>query len=333
MSVSDRMAAQLGQLEQNPYQSKAAEFIRFRAEDNDDLVAGVVRSVVADGEDGGDLFRHTLSDEASDTLRLFAMRRVVLGRRLSSLGPIYEALDACALLPHERDVPWDSWVKSAMFIARGIGGDLDSMVHRFVDLHPESLARCDLVLESMDRVHELAQCRMAEVSTTYGVGLLETLAFLGRPTFGLWGAPRQADNYVAYEPTTNLAQLSVSLADALDASTKVTVGPIGQDQLAAMMFAQTTPGSYVATTGCLSFVAEDVTGSSLTALVAELASDEDPAALARDARDVEGQVAESQGSRLIVLSPQPSFSELDVVIDVAEFKDFVSAALLEPTAL
>jgi hypothetical protein len=332
MSVSDRMTALLGQLEQNPYQSRAAELIRFRPEDNDDVVAGVVRSVVADGEDGGGLFRHALNDEAIDSLRLFAMRRVVLGRRLSSLGPIYEALDACALIPRERDVPWDSWVKGALFIARGIGGDLDAMMRRFVDLHPEELARCDLVLESMDRVHDLAQCRLAEVSTSYGVGLLETLAFLGRPTFGLWGAPRQADNYVAYEPTTNLAQLCVSLADALEASKKVTVGPIGQDQLAAMLFSQTTPGSYVATTGCLSFVAEDLAGSSLTALVAELESDEDPAVLALEARSVEDQVAESEGSRLIVLSPQPSFSDLDVMIDASEFRDFVSAALLEPTA-
>ncbi len=332
MSVNDRMTGLLGQLDQSPYQSNAAELIRFRADDNDDLVAGVVRSVVADGEDGGDLFRRGINDEAIDTLRLFAMRRVLLGRRLSSLGPIYEALDACALIPGERDVPWDSWVKGALFIARGIGGDLDSMVQRFVDLHPERQARCDVVLESMDRVHELAQCRLAEVSTTYGVGLLETLAFLGRPTFGVWGAPRQADNYVSYAPTTNLAQLCVSLADALEASKKVTVGPIGQDQLAAILFSQTTPGSYVATNGCLSFVAEDVAGSSLTALVAELTSDEDPAALALDAQGFENQVAESQGSRLIVLSPQPSFSELDVVIDAAEFKDFVSAALLEPTA-
>ncbi len=332
MSVSDRMTALVDQLEQKPYQSIAADLIRFRPDDNDDLVAGVVRSVVADGDDGADLFRHALSEDATNTLLLLAMRHVLLARRLSSLGPIYEALDACALLPRDRDVPWDTWVKGALFIARGIGGDLDSMVRRFADLHPERAARIFVVLESMDRVHELAQCRLIEVSTTYGVGLLETLAFLGRPTFGVWGAPRQADNYVSYAPSTNLAQLCVSLADALEASKKVTVGPIGQDQLAAMLFSQTTPGSYVATTGCLSFVAEDVAGSSLTALVAELTSDEDPAALALDAQGFENQVAESQGSRLIVLSPQPSFNELDVMIDAAEFKDFVSAALLEPTA-
>jgi hypothetical protein len=332
MSLSDRMSALVGQLEQSPYQSIAAELIRFRAEANDDLVAGVVRSVVADGDEGADLFRRGLDDEALDTLRLFALRRVLLARRLSSLGPIYEALDAFALLPQERDVPWETWVKAAFFIARDIGGDLDSMARRFADLHPEEADRCYVALESMDRVYELAQCRIVEVSTTYGVGFIETLAFLGRPTRGWGGSPRQADNYVAYEPTTNLAQLCVSLADALDSSKKVVVGPIGQDQLAAVLFSQTTPGSYVATTGCLSFVAEDVAGSSLTALVAELPSDEDPATLAVAAQGFENQVAESQGSRLIVLSPQPSFNELDVMIDVAEFKDFVSAALLEPTA-
>ncbi|HTT59243.1 MAG TPA: hypothetical protein VMF33_04280 [Acidimicrobiales bacterium] len=332
MSVSDRMTALVGQLEQNPYQAIAGELIRFRAEANDEVVAGVVRSVVADGEVGGDLFRHALDDDTLDTLRLFAMRRVLLARRQSSLGPIYEALDACALLPGERDVPWETWFKAALFVARGIGGDLDSMARRFADLHPDQTERCLVALESMDRVYELGQCRIAEVSTTYGVGFLETLAFLGRPTRGWGGSPRQADNFVAYEPKTNLAQLCVSLADAMDSSKKVTVGPIGQDQLAAILFSQTTPGSYVATTGCLSFVAEDVTGSALTALVAELPGDEDPATLAVDAQGFERQVAQAEGSRLIVLSPQPSFGDLDVVIDVAEFKDFVSAALLEPTA-
>ncbi|HTB09586.1 MAG TPA: hypothetical protein VK704_07225, partial [Acidimicrobiales bacterium] len=190
MSLSDRMSALVSQLEQSPYQSIAAELIRFRAEANDDLVAGVVRSVVADGDEGADLFRRGLDDEALDTLRLFALRRVLLARRLSSLGPIYEALDAFALLPQERDVPWETWVKAALFIARDIGGDLESMARRFADLHPEEADRCYVALESMDRVYELAQCRIVEVSTTYGVGFIETLAFLGRPTRGWGGSPR-----------------------------------------------------------------------------------------------------------------------------------------------
>ena len=273
--MGDRMTALVGQLEQNPYQSIAAELIRYRAEANDDVVAGIVRSVVADGEDGGDLFRHALDDDALDTLRLFTISRALLGRRLSSLGPLYEALDACALLPGERDVPWETWVKAALFIARDIGGDLDSYgasIRRSAPRGGAPLLRRTRIDGSR---HELSQCHIAEVSTTYGVGFIETLAFQGRPTRGLGGSPRQADNYVAYEPTTNLAQLCASLADALDSSKKVVIGPIGQDQLAATLFSQTDAGVLLATAGCLSFVAEDVTGSSLTAFVAELPGDED----------------------------------------------------------
>jgi hypothetical protein len=148
---------------------------------------------------------------------------------------------------------------------------------------------------------------------------------------------------LSYQPTTNLAQLCASLADALDSSGKVTTGPIGQDQLAATSFSLTAPGSYLSVLGCLSFVATDVAGSALTAFVAELplgADDDldldtrlDAAALAAAAGAIDGQVAVADASRVILLSPQPSFDEeLDVVIDAHEFEDIARAALLEPTA-
>src|SRR3984957_18385064 len=156
-----------------------------------------------------------------------------------------------------------------------------------------------------------------DVTTTYGTGFVETLVFQGKPTFGLWGAPRQADNILSYQPTTNLAQLCVSLADSLDASGAVTTGPIGQDQLSATSFSQTTPGSYLPVLGCLSFVATDVAGSALTAFVAELpsiAEDDadrdthlDAADLAAAACEIDGQVAVADTLRVILLSPQPSF--------------------------
>jgi hypothetical protein len=343
VSVSERVTALRNQLAENVYELNAGEFIRFRAEANDDAVAGVVRSVVAEGEEGCDVFRHGLDTDEVDTLRLFAMRRTLLARRSSALGPIYEAMDAFALLPGVNDVPWDSWVKGALFISRGIGCDLDSIDRRFADLHPDSAQRCHVAVEAMARVNELAQCHLVEVTTDYGAGFVETLVFLGKPTFGLWGAPRQADNALTYQPTTNLAQLCASLADALDSSGKVTTGPIGQDQLAATSFSLTAAGSYLPTLGCLSFVARDVAGSALTVFVAELpivVDDEldygthvDAAALAAAASETDGQVAVADASRVILLSPQPSFDdELDVVMDPHEFEDFARAALLEPTA-
>ena len=343
MSAIDRVSALRDQLAGLQYELTAGEFIRYRPVATDDAVAGVVRSVVAEGEEGCDAFRRGLGTDEVDTLRLFGMRRTLLARRLASLSPLYEALDAFALLPRVTEVPWDSWVKGALFVSRSIGGDLDSMERRFVDLHPDARHRCHVAVEAMDRISELSQCHLVEVGTTYGIGFVETLVFEGKPTLGLWGAPRQADNALSYRPTTNLAQLCASLADAFDASGTVTTGPIAQDQLAATSFSQTTPGSFIPVLGCLSFVATDVAGSALTAFVAELPLpteddlDLDTAlratALAAAASEIDGQVAVADASRVILLSPQPSFDEeLDLVLDAHEFDDIARAALLEPTA-
>jgi hypothetical protein len=343
MSAFDRLTGLREQLAEDIYDLRAGEFIRYRSEANDDAVAGIVRSVVAEGEEGCDAFRHGLDTDGVDTLRLFAMRRTLLARRLSSLGPLYEALDAFALLPGINDVPWDSWVKGAFFVSRSIGGDLASMERRFVDLHPDAAPRCHVAVDAMDRIYELSQCHLVEVTTTYGIGFVETLVFQGKPTFGLWGAPRQADNVLSYQPTTNLAQLCASLADALDSTGEVTTGPIGQDQLSATSFSQTTPGSYLPVLGCLSFVATDAAGSALTAFVAELPGVAegdldldtrlDGVTLAAAAGEIEGQVAVADASRVILLSPQPSFDdEIDVELDAHEFEDIARAALLEPSA-
>jgi hypothetical protein len=95
--------------------------------------------------------------------------------------------------------------------------------------------------------------------------------------------------------------------------------------------------------GCLSFVSFDVAGSALTAFVAELPTTTDDdvdldtrldaTALAVAASEIDGQVAVAEASRLLLLSPQPSFDDdIDVVIDAHEFEDIARAALLEPTA-
>ncbi|HEY5121755.1 MAG TPA: hypothetical protein VII84_09300, partial [Acidimicrobiales bacterium] len=205
---------------------------------------------------------------------------------------------------------------------------------RFADLaSADAAARCDVALEAMSRVNDLSQCRIVEVATTHGVGFVETLVF--RDTVrGLYGAPRMTDNQISYRPTTNLAQLTVSLADALDASGKVITTPVSQDQLAATSFSLTAAGSYLPTTGCLSFVADGVdVGSSFTVFVAELPEDTDVAALAHAATDTNDQAAFYDGCRLIVLSPQPSFDELvDIVIDFHDFEELAHSALRDPAA-
>ena len=335
MSSADRITSFRDQLAAHPYEIGAGEFIRFRVDANDDVVAGIVRAVIAEGDDGCDQFRRGLGDEESDTLRLFAMRRTLQARRQSSLGLTYDAFDGFALLPGIDDVPWDSWLKATLFVARSLGVDLDSISNRFADVADgDAMNRYHVAREAMNRVADIRQCRMVEVTTTYGVGFVEILVFRDTRTRGRYNAPTLGDNRIEYDPTTNLAQLAAGLADALDGSGKVVANPISQDQLAATLFSLTASGSYLPVAGCLSFTADQVDGSgSFTTFIAELSDDADVdgASLAQAATITDGQAALFDAQRLIVFSPQPSFDEnVDVVLDFGDVEGLARTALLDP---
>lgn len=334
MSSVDRVASLRAQLSSHPFDVGASEFVRFAADANDETISGIVHAVGAEGSDGCEEFRHGLSVGDVDTLRLFAMRRTLQGRRQSSLGLIYDALDGFALLPDVDDVPWDSWFKATLFVARTLGIDLNTLSTRFEDIANGDVAnRYYVAVEAMNRIEEFSQCRMAEVSTTHGIGFVEILVF--RDTKYRRGAspPRLGDNRVAFLPTSNLAQLTTNVADALDASGTVRTNPITQDQLAATLFSLTASGSYLETSGCLSFVADEIDGTgSFTVFVAELPEDVDVEPLVQSAKDTDDQAAISDGRRLIVLSPQPSFSDDDddVALDLEPYVDSARTALLDP---
>jgi hypothetical protein len=339
VSAIERVHATRNQLAARPYEISAGEFVRFSVDTNDDVVAGVVRAVIAEGSNGCDIFRHGLGEEETATLCLFAMRRTLHGRRQSSLGLIYEAIDGFALLPGVNDVPWDSWLKAALFVARSLGADFDTIARRFADTaSAAAVNRLGVAAEAMNRVDDLSQCHIVEVSTSHGVGFVETLIFRDTATRGLlgglYGAPRMTDHQIEYCPTTNLAQLTVSLADSLDASGRVVTNPVSQDQLAATSFSLTTSGSYLPTSGCLSFTADVVdSGPSFTVFVAELPNDVDVDALVQSAAATNEQAAFCEGSRIIMLSPQPSFDEnVDVVIDFDQYADLARSALNDPSA-
>jgi hypothetical protein len=330
--ANPRISSSLQQLTEHPYDINAGDFVRFRVEANDDIVGGLVRSVASESDADREHFRRGLSDDAS-TMRLFAMRRTLLARRQSSMSLVYEALDGFALLGFD-DVPWDSWLKASLFVARLVGGDPELIRRRFADVaHEDAAARFDVALEAMNRVNDLSQCSLVEVKTTYGVGFVETFIFRDRPTFALRGAPSQSDNRVDYHPETNLAQLAVIVADELDASATFVAGPITQDQLAATSFSRTSSGSYLPATGCLSFVAAGKQSStSFTVFVAELPADTDVEALATAAINTADQAAVVDANRLIVLSPQPNFGDdVDVLIDFHDVEAFARSALEDPS--
>ena len=332
MNASERPESWRATLSARSYAITSGDFVRPRPDELDDVVARVVRAAVMGEPSDREALRRRLSEGDVDTLRLFAMRRTLQGRRQASLTSLEEALDAYTLLPGVDEVPWESWLKAALFVSRFLGRDLESLGERFDELASRSSAeRFDVAVEAMDRVETIAQCHVVETTTNHGTGFIETLVFHDRVARGLFGAPRAGPHVVEYDPTTNLAQLTVSIADALDATTRVRTGPIGQDQLAAPSFGRSVAGSYLACPGCLSFVGELEHGAPFTVFVAELFDDEDAASLASSANELQGQLANFDQLRLVLLSAQPSFDDGDEPeVDLEEFDGLVRAALLEP---
>jgi hypothetical protein len=327
------------------YDDHDDDLVRFRDNPIDDRLSVTGRSLFDALEERRDEVRSTLDDEEHDLLLLFARRRVVSARRSGSLRAITDALDAYALLPHENSVPWESWFKATLFIGRDAGLDLDDAHQRFVDGASEPTAqRADVAFDALARIDSLAQCHVIEVNTTYGPGLIETTVVRDqnqRSWGGLTGQPVTLGQYqVEYAPTTNLAQLTVSIADALDASGLVTCTSIRQDQLVGATFDLVTSGSYLESLGCLSFFADGVDDQpTFAVVVAEVGSEEhfdvhyDALDLAEElavaADDIEDQSALAHGPCVIVLSALPSFDETasDDVIDLARFLEVTRTAL------
>ncbi|HEY5010270.1 MAG TPA: hypothetical protein VIH73_03880, partial [Acidimicrobiales bacterium] len=163
-------------LASSPYRDVDEDFIRFRDEPNDDAVKSIVTSLATSEESERDRFRRALGPEAVETLRLYAKRRILQSRRRSSMNLVDDAIEAFALIPENSDVPWDTWLKAGLLGARLLGRDIESIAVRFGELASiESAERFDVAFDAMSRVETLAQCFIAEVSTTYGTGFIETL--------------------------------------------------------------------------------------------------------------------------------------------------------------
>lgn len=331
MSDDERLSAVQVRLESIRYDNQAGDFVRFRDDATDDSVRTIVNGMVVGGEPEGDLLRARHSEESTNTLRLFAMRATLQARRRGSFNLIDDAMAGFALLPSIVDVPWDSWIKAALFVARSLGRDLPSVGERFSDVASEdAAARFDISLESMNRVESLAQCRMSEVTTTHGVGYVETLVFRDKSSYAFYTAPRVGDDVIVFHPATNLAQLAVTLADAMDAQGSVVTGPIAQDQLAGTLCSMQVAGSYLETTGCLSFVVDSTKGGgSFTVFVAEFPGEADMDDLVAGAQ-LDDQLVFANAQRLILFVAQPNFEEdAEPDVDLANYSEFADRSLKE----
>ncbi|HUZ42550.1 MAG TPA: hypothetical protein VMU68_14300 [Acidimicrobiales bacterium] len=317
------------------YRDVDEDFIRFRDDPLDDDVKSIVDAVCVADETQRDRFREALGPEEIETLRIYAKRRTLQSRRRSSKNLVDDSVAALALIP-PADVPWDTWLKAALFIARSLGHDIAPIAERFGELSTiESAERFDVAFDAMNRVDDLSKCFIVEVTTNYGTGFIETLVHRDTKSLGaFYSAPRQADNVVPFAPQTNLAQLAASLADALDATEKLHTGAIAQDQLAGMSFSQQVSGAFLETTGCLSFYADSpVDEESFKVFVAELPDDVDVESLASGA-ELDDQAVCSIGARLVLYVAPPSFEDdEDGVFDFGDYINIARSTLQSTTPL
>ncbi len=307
------------------YDSRADDLVRYREVPVDDALSHIVRSLVDALDPRREEVRQELSEHDRDTLTVFAQRRALHAWRERSVAPVLAALDAYAMMPQEHDVAWESWFKATLFVGRDVGLDLDEAEERFLrHATPASASRARVAFDAMARVERLDQCHVLAVDTTYGPGFLESTVVRDQGVAswgGITGQPVTLGQFqVPYAPTINLAQLTVALADALEASGLVRCSSIRQDQLVGSTFDLVTPGSYVDSLGCLQFVADAARDpSSFSVHVAEVASEEHDDVtfaatdlsreLAEAADEIEGQCAVAVGPCVVVLSELPSFDD------------------------
>lgn len=323
------------------YDARDDDLVRFRESSLDDTVSLTVRSLIDSLDQHREEARHRLSESERDTLAVFARRRVLHARHTRSPRAIGDALDAYALLPQEYDVPWESWFKAALVLGRDSGMNLDDAARRFLTLAAApSARRARVAFDAVSRITSLAQCHVIEVDTTYGPGLIETTVVRDQGVAswgGITGQPVSLGQFqVAYDPTTNLAQMAVTIADALDASGRVTCSSIRQDQLVGATFDLVTPGSYLDSLGCLNFFADTAPGEpGFSVTVAEVAAEEHDdgtidaalvsAELANAANALEEQSAFASGPCIVVVSVLPSFDEIsgDESVDLTPFLELI----------
>ena len=334
------------------YESSDDDLVRFRAHPGDHALSNIVRSLFDSLEGHRDDVRSAWREEDTDTLLVFARRRLRTAYVAHDARAINDALDAYALVAREEDVPWESWFKATLVVARELGFDPGDLRERFVRGANDAGARRGAVaFDALARVADLSACHVVSVETTYGPGLVESTVVrdqTGRNWGGITAVPVTLGQYqVSYAPRTNLAQLAVDAADALDATARVRCSPIRQDQLVATNFDLVTSGSYVDSLGCFSFFADSLEGGTdVSVTVAEVDSEDyddvrfeanELAAELADAADaLEEQAAFAQGPRLVVLGALPDFSGEredrpdDLARYLADLRDLVERAVTTP---
>ena len=325
------------------YKTGDDDLARFVESPLDERMSNIVRSIADSTTEHRQGLREELTEIDNDLLLLFAQRRLVTSLRSRMPRGASDALDAYSLLG-QNVVPWETWMKASLWIARDLGGDLDSLQQRFHDTAEENTwKRGEIAFDALTRIEDLSDCHLIEVNTSYGRGLVQKTVVRDAADH-TWGGITAigvslGEFQVDYCPATNIAQLAVCFADALEETSGVDCSSIRQDQLVAAMFDLVTAGSYVDSLGCLSFfVNVEPAGPHFSLTVGEVAAEhygdtDFPATdLARELADaadaVPDQNALALGPCVVVLSALPDFSDdaAEAAVDLTDFIEILRQA-------
>jgi hypothetical protein len=179
------------------YSPRAGDLVRFSDEDADKIVAEFV-SRTSHSEPTRKTVREQLTGDENYLLLLFARRRAVAAVRREALELAYDAIDALTLVETPRIDFRDLSVDFPLFVVRELGGDLESVIDAAVDSSEPGTAQAFAAKRERARFLTLRDCALVRVSSSYGIGFMDD-----------WTG--------AASPPITLAELAVSLADAIEA--------------------------------------------------------------------------------------------------------------------
>lgn len=339
------------------------DLVRFTPSSIDTTIANRVTQFSVMSDRDRDDARRDLDSDDVVLLMTYARRRALTAWRSKSLSIALEAIDANCVFRVAPDIERDRTLKLALFVARLLGIEDETLRERCHSFATDKVAReFDQALEQMDRVDTVDQIGYVVVETTHGQGLLELPGVQPQSEvrrLGIYGAPILHSNVATYGPNSNLAALAAHVADAVELGGRWRASPLTVATLASEWFNYVTINSVLATTGCLSFSLgrPDNEFDEVEIWLAELTDDDDAEAIANDpdidvGSDVHRLVL-AANQRLAVISTIPSFDaaayELEAEhgdddgdsldqdgypsVDLSEFATIINEALADPTCL
>ena len=308
--------------------SRDVDFVRMAVGEVDEWADELVEEL--DGLDVSEVaaWRENLDDDGVALVDIAARRCVVRYVRENEPDLAHRAVALFALYPRATTVPWETWVKGLLVVARDAGLDATSLLETAREWGDSAFAeRFEIARDALERINGLADVHLAFTSSEYGPGLLEialnpagSMASTQNASIrstGLAGVPdRDApdEEESGFGAQSDLITLVVSLADEIDAEGSFRTSEIRHDQVPATLFDLDFAEPFLPAVGVVSFSALDSEGVEVyTVYVAELFSDEDVEEWGESAG--EGVAVVTRDYRLVVFMLSPFTEEAATVFD------------------